>query len=263
MRGIKIIFNNINKYFNYAKYASKSELKAEVANSYLNWIWWVLDPLCFMIIYTFIVVVVFKSNESYLPVFVFIGITLWNFFSKLLSASVKIISSNKAIVSKVYIPKYILLISKSFTLLFKTMISFALIIVLMIIFKVPFTLNMLYFILVLIPFYLVTFGFSTFLMHFGVYIEDLSPTTNILLKLLFYMSGIFYNIELRIPFPYNQFMLYLNPIAYLISEFRNVLIYNVSPNFIFLTLWGLIGLILSLIGMLTISKYENSYVKVI
>ena len=43
----------MKKYWKYAIYSSKAQLKAEVANSYLNWLWWVLDPLCFMLIYVF------------------------------------------------------------------------------------------------------------------------------------------------------------------------------------------------------------------
>ena len=263
MKGVKKILANIKKYYKYAIYSSKSELKSEVATSYLNWLWWILDPLCFMMIYTFIVEIVFKTKEQYLPVFVFIGLTTWNFFNKIVSQSTKLIVNNKSIVSKVYIPKYILLLSKSFTILFKTMISFALILVLMVVFKVPFSLKMLYFVLILIPLYLISFGIGSILMHYGVFVEDLSPTTNMVLKLVFYLSGIFYNINSRIPYPYSHILLNGNPISFLMNEFRNIFIYNTSPNFIYLGIWTFIGACLSLIGMLAINKYENSYVKVI
>ena len=43
--------NDTKKYWKYTLYAAKSQLKTEVANSYLNWIWWVLEPFCFMLIY--------------------------------------------------------------------------------------------------------------------------------------------------------------------------------------------------------------------
>ena len=35
------------KYWKYTIYAAKSQLKTEVANSYLNWIWWILEPLLY------------------------------------------------------------------------------------------------------------------------------------------------------------------------------------------------------------------------
>ena len=46
--------SDFKKYFAYAKFSARSDLKSEVASSYLNWLWWVLDPMLFMLVYTFI-----------------------------------------------------------------------------------------------------------------------------------------------------------------------------------------------------------------
>ena len=58
--------DDLKKYWKYAIYSSKAQLKSEIANSYLNWLWWVLDPLCFMLIYVFMFGYVFKSNLAVL-----------------------------------------------------------------------------------------------------------------------------------------------------------------------------------------------------
>ena len=109
---LKRFGTDIRKYFRYSIVSAKCQLKSEVANSHLNWLWWILDPLCFMAIYTFIFGYVFSSSEQYFPVYIFIGLTMWNFFDKNLVSSVKIVKNNKSIVSKVYFPKYILIITK-------------------------------------------------------------------------------------------------------------------------------------------------------
>ena len=44
--------DDMKKYWKYAVYSSKAQLKSEIANSYLNWLWWILDPLCFMLMYS-------------------------------------------------------------------------------------------------------------------------------------------------------------------------------------------------------------------
>ena len=121
---MKRFIENIKKYYKYAIRSAKAELKSEVADSYLNWLWWIIEPLCFMLIYTFVFGFVFKSNEKYFAVFVFVGLTAWEFFNRMLTGSVKLIIQNRNLVTKVYIPKYILLLSKSFTYLFKLFISF-------------------------------------------------------------------------------------------------------------------------------------------
>ena len=86
--------NDLQKYWKYTQYAAKSQLKSEVASSYLNWLWWILDPLLFMLVYTFIALIVFKKSVEYFPVFVFIGLTCWNFFNKCVLGSVKVVKQS-------------------------------------------------------------------------------------------------------------------------------------------------------------------------
>ena len=195
----KRFYADMKKYYRYSIVAAKAQLKTEVADSYLNWIWWILDPLCFMLIYTFIFGYVFKSSEQYFPVYIFIGLSLWTFFNKTLQGSVKIVKSNKAIVSKVYFPKYILILTRLWVNAFKMMVSFGIVIAMMIFFRIPVTLNVLYAPLILIVLGLQTFGLSCFIMHYGVYVNDLSNVLSIGLRMLFYLTGIFYNLEKRVP----------------------------------------------------------------
>ena len=58
-------FKDIKKFFNYTVFSSKAELKSEVAGSFLSWLWWILDPFFFMLVYSFIAILVFKSGEPY------------------------------------------------------------------------------------------------------------------------------------------------------------------------------------------------------
>ena len=103
---------DFKKFFNYVVFSSKAELKSEVADSFLSWLWWFLDPLLYMLVYSFIAVVVFKSGVQYFPVFVFLGLNTWTFFSKTVKASVKLVANKKMIVTKVYIPKYMFVFEK-------------------------------------------------------------------------------------------------------------------------------------------------------
>ena len=43
-------------------YASKSQLRSEVANSYLDWVWWILEPFCNMLVYTIIFGYIFNAT---------------------------------------------------------------------------------------------------------------------------------------------------------------------------------------------------------
>ena len=137
-------FGDLKKYASYIFYSAKAELKSEVANSILNWIWWILEPLCFMGIYAFVFTIFFKGSVKYIAAFIFLGITIWEFFNVMLKTSVRLVQSNKPIVSKVYVPKYILIIEKLLRNGFKTLISLAIVVILMVIYRVPLSWQMLW-----------------------------------------------------------------------------------------------------------------------
>lgn len=254
---------DMRKFHHYVVFQAKSDLKAEVASSYLNWVWWVLDPLFYMLIYSFVSVVVFRASEPYFPVFVFIGLSLWEFFNRMVMQSTKIVAANKAIVTKVYVPKYILVLSRVLVNGFKMAISFLLVFGMMALYRVPPTWGALLAIPITLNMVLVTFGICTVVAHFGVFVDDLQHVMEIILKFLFYFTGIFYAIENRIPGPYSYIMLRFNPVAYHIHALREALLYGGHASWGWLLAWTAAGVLCGAIGIRTIYRYENTYVKTI
>ena len=259
---IKRTIRDIKKYGFYAVEAAKSDLKAEVAGSYLNWLWWIINPLCFMLLYAFVFGYVFDAREQYFPIFIFIGISIWDFFRNSMTQSVKCLKKNKMVISRVYMPKYILLMELMCVNAFKMFISFCLVVVMMVFFAVPVSMNVFYFIPVMITLFLVTFGFACFFMHLGVFVTDMNNVVTLGLRLTMYLTGVFYNIETKIP-KYGKMIATYNPVAFLISSLRKCLIYESAPDLTALAIWFVVGLVLSSLGILTIYKEENGYVKVI
>ena len=260
---MKRFFYDLKKYKNYIIYATKSELKTEIINSYLGWIWMILEPLCFMLIYMFIAGIIFKSKVEYFPIFVFIGLSIWNFFNKMVVVSVKLVSTNRDTVTKVYLPKFVLLFVKMGVNGFKMFVSFLLVALFMIFYKVPISWNILWFFPIIITTIVFTFGICTFMLHFGVFAEDLVNLVNIALRMMFYLTGVFFDLSTRVHnVYYRTLLLNFNPLANFIFNMRNVLIYKTHPVGYWMILWFVVGLILSILGIKTIYKYENTYVKV-
>ena len=260
---MKKFIKNIKKYYKYAIRSAKAELKSEVAGSYLNWLWWIIEPLCFMFIYAFVFGYVFHNRQEYFITFIFIGVTIWGFFNRMIKGSVKLIINNRDLVSKVYIPKYILLLSKSFTYLFKLGISLAIVFILMLFQGVPFTWHIILIIPVIIVLYILSFGIGMVLMHFGVTFNDLSNIVTIGLRMVFYLSGIFYNIRARLGGTLGYLLLRGNPVAFLLDEVRKCLVEGTMISIFGVLFWFVMGLILCFIGIHVIHKNENSYAKVI
>ena len=146
---------------------------------------------------------------------------------------------------------------------FSSLISFSLIFFMMIAFHVPFTWNILYCIPILILLVIGTFALSSILLHFGTFVSDLANAIPIILRIMFYMTGVFYSVATRVPAPYGPMLLYYNPTAFIINEMRNVLLFGVPLNLKWYFIWLGISLVVSVIGVAIIYKYEDKYAKVI
>lgn len=257
------IITDIQKYWNYSIVAAKAQLSSEVSGSYLNWVWWVLEPFCMMLIYAFIFGTVFGMKEQNYSVFIFLGLSLYDFFSRGIKSSIKIVKRNKQIISKVYIPKFVLIMSDLFVSGFKMLMCLIVSFAMMLIIGIPITWRIIYLIPILIDLYVFTFALCTFLSHFGVFVEDLSNVINIILKFLFYFTGIFYSIRTKFPEPYNNIILRCYPVAKLIDFTRSACLYNQEINLMYLIALFICSIIIAILGIKFIYKNENSYVKMI
>lgn len=256
-------WKNITRYWQYMTYAANADLKAEVANSYLNRLWWLLEPLFNMLVY----VVVFgrimgNSVENY-ATFTFSALLMWTYFSKTINYSVKCVRNNRDIISKVYVPKYVLLISNMILNMYKLVFSLFVLIPMLIIFKV----NIGFFVFWLIPAYvlmiLLSFGAGMIFLHFGVYVDDLGYAVNILLQMMMFLSGIFYDVITSLPKPLNTMMLAVNPVSMFIDTMRNALLGNYISNVPLLAVWIVLSIELCYIGVHIVYKNENGYVKMV
>ncbi|MBM6896586.1 ABC transporter permease [Pseudoflavonifractor capillosus] len=260
---MKQFFSNLKKYKTYAMYSAVASLRTDVSGSYFTWLWWILDPFLFMLVYTFISVIVFGKSEPHFVPMVFVGLGMWNFINRSINKSVLLVRGKKGILSRVYLPKYILTSSILFKHGIQMLITLGLALIVSVVDKVQFSWYILYTPLILLIALVLVFGASCIVMHCGVYARDFSNIITVLLKLVFYLSGVFYSIPTRIPQPYGNILASVNPAAMLINELRNVMIYAKAPNFALLGVWLLIGILVSAFGVSLIHKYEQNYVKAI
>lgn len=254
---------DIYKYGYYMTYSAKADLKAEVANSYLNWFWWILEPFCNMLVYVIVFSNIMGTSIAYYPVFTFSSLLMWNFFNKTINYSVKAVRNNRDIVSRVYVPKFVLLMSNMILNFFKLLFSLVVLICLLLVFRVPVTVQMLWVFVCYAELILVSFGIGMIFMHFGVFIDDLSYAVGIALNMMMFLSGVFYDLPTSIAAPLNQLLLWFNPVALLIDTMRDALLYGQISNLPAFLAWLVLSVGLCGLGVCIVYKNENGYVKVV
>lgn len=254
---------DLKHYYRYIFYSAKSTLKQEVADSFLNWGWLIINPVMFALVYAFVQIVMFGNTTDNLASFLFVGLTCWNFFQACIGGSVRLIKRYEPIISKTYVPKFAFVISNLLVNGFKMMVSFGLILLSLIWYGIPFSPRMFWSVPYLLLLFLICFGLSCILMHFGVYLDDLANIVPIALRMLFFLSGVFYNLEGKLSSGLGVLVERINPAAFVIMQMRRVLIYDQPTNLPWFFLWIAVGVVLSVVGVHLIYKYERSYVKTV
>ena len=260
---IKEFFNNCKKYWHFCRYSAYCQLNMEVAGMRLGWIWWLLEPALTMGIYTFVFTVVFGREMTYLMAFISCGVMMWGFFQRSVLGSVGLVKRYSGLLSRVYMPKYILAISCMMLNMFKMLIAFLIVLFFMLYYKVPLRITMLQMIPVLIVYMVITFGISVWFMHFGVYLPDLRKIISVLLQVMFYLSGVFFSLDQRLGEGMGLILRNFNPVASLMYEGRNALLYGVDCSAATVGMWFAVGVILSITGVRMVVLYEKDYLKVI
>ena len=89
----------------------KKNIKLKYRRSYLGILWTLVEPLLTMIVLTIVFGTLFGRDDRTYPVFILSGRLLFSFFSSSTKSGLKAISGNAAMIKKVYVPKYIYVIS--------------------------------------------------------------------------------------------------------------------------------------------------------
>lgn len=256
-------FKDLAKYSKYTFFSAKATLKSEVANSYLNWIWWLLEPFFYMITYSIVFGLILGDGIQYYPLFIYLGLILWNFHERTIRESVSLIRMNQSIVDKVYLPKFVLLLVRILVNGFKMLLAIGVLTILMLYFNVRINSSLIYIVVPLMVMCVLTFGMGTILLHFGVFVEDLQYVISILLQIIFFANGIFYDVEQTIPAPFGGWIARFNPMTSIITAARDAMLYGRITHVKDMAVWLVVGAVLAIIGIALMYKNENNYVKVI
>jgi lipopolysaccharide transport system permease protein len=214
----------------------KREVMGRYRGSLIGIAWSLFNPLLMLVIYTFVFSVVFKArwgvggdeSKADFAIILFVGMIVHGLFAECVNRAPMLILSNVNFVKKVIFPLEILPWVSLGSVLFHTAISILVLLIAQIALfqKMPYTVVL--FPIILVPLVLGTMGFAWFLAALGVYLRDIGQITGVFTTILFFVSPVFYPIS-ALPVEY-QGWLELNPLAFIIEEGRNVLIFGRFPD---------------------------------
>ncbi len=89
----------------------RKELKVKYKNSILGFVWSLLNPALYLVVFYIVFQLILGSSIEKFPIFLLCGLIPWNFFSAAVSAGCTGISGNASLVVKVWFPREILPLS--------------------------------------------------------------------------------------------------------------------------------------------------------
>lgn len=205
------------------------DLKVKYKRSVLGYFWSLLNPLMMMIVLSAVFSHIFRFSIENFPIYLLCGQVLFTFLSESTSMAMSSIIQGSGLIKKVYIPKYILPLSKILSSFVNLMYSLIAVVIILIFFKIQIHWTILLFPIPLIYVFLMSVGIGLMLSVAATYFRDVIYLYGILIQAWTYLTPLFYPIDAVAKSI--QVIIRLNPMYLIITYFRDVVMYGNIPTF--------------------------------
>lgn len=255
---MKQMFLNLYNYRELLQSNIKKEIRGKYKGSFLGVLWSFVNPLLSVLVYAIVFPLVLKNREPHYVTFLICAIIPWTYFTTVMQQGTTCILANSGIIKKVYFPREILPISCVTSGLVNFLISCLIIFIFLIFSNIGFSIYLLYMPLIILCQYLLTLGIIFITSAIDVYIRDAEYIINFFVTMLFYATPILYSPTTFMGTPF-EWIMKLNPLAIIISSYRDVLFYHNMPHVKSLLAVLLGSILLVVIGKAIFSKLEKGF----
>ena len=201
-----------------------TDFKLRYQGSFLGYLWSLLRPLgLFVILYlVFVRFLKFGGDIPNYPIYLLLGIVLWNYFAEVTNNGVNAIVSRGDLIRKLNFPKYVIVLAGSFSALINLVINLGVVGVFMFFKHVDIHLHAVLVPLVIFELFLFALAVAFLLSAVYVKLRDINYVWEVFMQGLFYATPIIYPITLLPESAAKIFI--LNPIAQVVQDLRYLLV---------------------------------------
>jgi len=240
------------------------DIKVRYKQTAIGALWAIFRPLFAMLIFTFFFGRFAKmpSDGVPYPIFVYIGLLLWNYFSSGLSNSSNSMVSNANIIQKIYFPRLIIPISSSFVGLVDFVIASVILSGLMFYYHyIPNITGILYMPLLVFVTFLSSVGLGCFLASINVKYRDVRHAVPFFIQMLMFLTPVIYPVSmLGDKF---KWLLAVNPMSGVIETARGTILGIKTVDWQILSISMIISLSLFIFGIVYFRKTERFFADII
>lgn len=251
------MFQKLRKYQFLFEELVKRDFKKKYKRTVLGMGWSLLFPLLLLLVMKLVFTQFFGRNTPHYTIYLFCGNLVFSYFSESTKSGMRALMDNSRVFTKVNVPKYLFLLSKNI----QTLISFLLTLVIFFLFvaldHLPFTWKFICLLYPICCLVLFNIGVGLILSALFIFFRDTQYLYDVFVKLLTYLSAIFYTID-----RYSntvQCLFLLNPVYLFIRYFRKIVIEATIPTVWFHLLMAADVVIVLSIGCWMYKKYNTKF----
>lgn len=241
-------------------YKSFTDIKAEAARSYLGLLWWIIEPVMYLCtFYVLFVLVLKRGGPNYVPIFL-CGVVVWKWFDSGLKGGNQAISVHRGLLLQVYVPKYIFPIIAVLGSTVRFLPVFAIFTIFLLLYGIPVHTTWLAVPILMFVQFCLVMALAMLVGAVTPFLPDLKVVINNGMMMLFFLSGVFFNIN-QVHEPLKSYLL-LNPMARLIDQYRNVMIHGIGPDYDSLMVIFFVSVAIGFIALILFHQLDHKYGKV-
>lgn len=247
---------------------TRREVEGRYRGSLLGIFWSFVHPLVLLAMYTFMAGVVFKARwpESRtnglgeFALLLFCGLVAFNVLSECATRAVSLVVAVPNFVKRVAFPLEVLPVSVLGSALFHAGLGLGILLVIGPLTRGSLPWTVLLLPAVALPLVFLSLGLSWLLASLGVFLRDLGYVVPLALQVLFFATPIIYPAQ-SVPDPLRAF-LSLNPLAFVVDGFRQVVFRGLPPDGAGLAAWTLATALFMVAGYGWFMKTKKSFADV-
>lgn len=231
----------------------KTDFKVRYQGSFLGYVWSLLKPLFMFLILYLIFGVILNAGAGipHYPVYLLLGLLLWNYFAEVTNTGVTAIVGKGDLLRKLNFPKYVIVLAGSFSALINLAINFVVLAIFIAFLGVDLHWSALLLPLPIIELFIFAIGVAFLLSALYVRFRDVSYIWELVMQAAFYATPIFYLITMvQEKSQLAAQLMMLSPMTQIIQDSRYLLITHETITFeqLFSTGWfRLIPIVLTIL----------------
>jgi lipopolysaccharide transport system permease protein len=253
--------HSVKDFWNLLFFTVRCRLKSEASTSYLSYGWWVVEPILYMATFYLVFGVFLNQGEGEFVVYLLTGLIPWLWFNKSVSNSTGSILGGQHIMMQTRVPVALFPTAVVAQDSIKQLAVFCLLILFLLAYGNMPTIHW----LAIIPLAMVQLAFTACISFLVAAIVPFFPDVRFLvdtgLMMMMFVSGIFYSYDLILP--KHQPLFFLNPMATIIKNYRDILLHHQWPDWQALSIIFLICCGFLAIGVIIFRRHRTTYVRLV